>query len=488
MSSRRDWIDVDLDGLDRTLTRRAGLVWVLHELLSNVYDTAATGVDVTLEAIPGVPHARLTITDDDPQGFHDLTHAWTLYASSERKADASKRGRWNAGCKLVLARCTWAQITSTTGGVVFDGGGRRRTGARTERGSKFEAIVRMTREEMVDVLDKVQLIVPPIPTTINGVALRSRTPIEAFELPLPTELADEEGYLRRTTRTTTVRVYECIGEPGRIYELGIPVVETGDPWTVSVEQKVPLNSDRDNVTPAYLRELRVAVVNRMHTRLTQETAATPAVQDALADARIEPAAVTTILTAQYGDKRAVYDPSDLEANHRLVADGYILIHGGALSKGAWENVRAARAALPSGEIRPTPQPYSVGGEPAEFIPENEWTAGMRNVADYCTDVAWRLIKRAVIVRFERGRMTDGWVANYGAKTLTFNHDRLGKVYFARGVGVWLNDLLIHELAHDREGNHLSEDYYKELSALGAKLTELALREPELFKKYGWRAS
>jgi hypothetical protein len=379
--SKRAWIDVDLDGLEQTLTRRVGLAWVLYELLSNVYDTRATTCAVTLEPVPGVPHVRLRIVDDDPEGFHDLTHAWTLYAPSERKTDAQKHGRWNAGCKLVLARCVSAVVVSTTGSVVFDDRGRRRTGSRTARGSEFEAVVRMTREELADVLEAAKLIIPPIPTTINGVALASRTPVTFFELTLPTELADAEGYLRRTTRTTTVQVYDRLpGEPGRIYELGIPVVETDDPWIVNVEQKVPLNADRDGVTPAYARELRVAVVNYMHARLTKEQAATPAVQDALADSRIEPEAVETILTKQYGDKRAVYDPSDPEANNRLVAEGFTIIHGGAYSKDAWKQIKQTRAALPSGDLRPTPQPYGSSGKPADFIPEEEWTDGMRNVA------------------------------------------------------------------------------------------------------------
>lgn len=485
--SKRSWIDVDLDGLEQTLTRRAGLVWILHELLSNVFDTAATMCTVTLEAIPGVPHVRLHVMDDDPDGFHDLTHAWTLYAPSERKVDASKRGRWNAGCKLVLARCKWAQIMSTTGCVVFDVSGRRRTGARTERGSEFEAIVRMTREELDEVLQAVKLIIPPIPTTINGESLQSRCPIETFEASLPTEIADQEGYLRPTTRTTTVHVYESKGS-GRIYELGIPVVETGDPWDIEVCQKVPLNSDRDNVTPSYLRTLRVSVVNRMHSRLTPETAASPAVQEALGDKRIEPAAVESIVTQQYGDKRAIFDPSDPQANNQLVAEGWAIIHGGAYTRDQHEQIRRAEAALPSGRIRPTPHPYSPDGETADFIPEEEWTDGMCNIAAYANAVAYRMINRSIVVRFERGRRTDSWGANYGIGVLTFNYERLGKSYFESGVSERINALLIHELAHEMEGNHLSESFYKALQSLGAKLTELALREPELFRKHGWRAS
>ena len=75
-----------------------------------------------------------------------------------------------------------------------------------------------------------------------------------FETVLPTVLADDEGVLRKTTRKTLVSVYEPLdSETPTLYEMGIPVVETGDRYHVDIGQKVPLNMDRDNVTPAYLR-------------------------------------------------------------------------------------------------------------------------------------------------------------------------------------------------------------------------------------------
>ena len=83
-----------------------------------------------------------------------------------------------------------------------------------------------------------------------------------FEETLPTVIADEEGVLRKTNRKTQVRVYEPLpGETAMLYEMGIPVVDTGDRFHIDVGQKVPLNMDRDNVTPAYLRAIRVAVLN-----------------------------------------------------------------------------------------------------------------------------------------------------------------------------------------------------------------------------------
>jgi len=57
-----------------------------------------------------------------------------------------------------------------------------------------------------------------------------------------------------------------------IYELGIPVVDSGLPWHVDIGQKVPLSFERDNVTPAYLARLRAVVLELMHARIDTESA------------------------------------------------------------------------------------------------------------------------------------------------------------------------------------------------------------------------
>ena len=56
-------------------------------------------VSVTLERIAGTRQARLTVKDDNPEGFRDLTHAFTLFAESEKRYNEKLRGRFNLGEK-----------------------------------------------------------------------------------------------------------------------------------------------------------------------------------------------------------------------------------------------------------------------------------------------------------------------------------------------------------------------------------------------------
>jgi len=62
------------------------------------------------------------------------------------------------------------------------------------------------------------------------------------------KVADENGILRSRKRTTKVRLFEVPIGGAYLYEMGMPVVPIDCKWSVDVQQKVPLNIERDNVT------------------------------------------------------------------------------------------------------------------------------------------------------------------------------------------------------------------------------------------------
>ncbi len=486
MNSTRQWFAVDKEGLAKVVRRR-GVAFVLYELLQNAWDTRTASVRVSVRPVAN-GRVRLCVEDQDPDGFKDLTHAYTLYAESEKKGDAAKRGRFNIGEKLVLALCERAAILSTKGTVRFDKRGRHATRKRIPTGSLFSGELRMNQVEMREMLAAVQRVLPPIPTYVNGELIPSRSPIGSFEAVLPTELADSEGVLRRTRRRTLVRVYGTgDGDPGTLYELGIPVCETGDPWTVEIMQKVPLNADRDNVTPAYLRELRVSAVNAMHELMAPDAACTPAVQEAIGDPRVDPEAVTTVLRHQFGERKVVFDPSDLEANKRACSEGYNVIPGSAYSAAQWARIKQAGTVQPAGKVFPTLKPFSDDPEAkaARFITQDKWTDDMRVMVAYTKRVAWSLLEHTISVAIEN-EATANHAACYGNRRLVLNYGKLGRSFFA--APLWSErvcSLLIHELAHDTCLDHLSAEYHRACCELGARLARLALEWPDVFRRDHW---
>lgn len=484
------WFDVDKEGL-RKLHEGKGKIFVLWELISNGMDEASKTVQVLLEPIEGRrERARIIVIDDNPEGFKDIRHAYTLFAESMKKDDPEKRGRFNLGEKLVLALCEEAAIYSVNNSVAFDADGTRRAlpkSKNTEEGSRFEAVIRMKRSDIEDIHRQIHMLIPAkgVEVSYNGEVIQQRDPVRSFETFLPTIKSDEEGILRPTIRKTIVNVYVPFeGETPMIYEMGIPVVESGIRFHVDVMQKVPLNQDRDNVTPAYYRQVCREVLNHTYDIVEEEATTDTWVKIAMEDKEISQEAFQETFRKQFGDKVVAFDPSDPEANNRAVANGYMLLHGRQMSADAWNNARRFESAPAAGRMFPTPTPYSEGGDPAKVIPEDKWTEGMREVAALSKRLAQKLLHRSITVTIVM-EMGGNAAACYSPGALDFCLKRLGHQFFNN----WntphgretVYSILIHEFAHEYEGNHLSEGFYKALQKLGARMTKLALEEPEIFR-------
>jgi hypothetical protein len=463
------WFEVDKDGLARILKRR-GLEFIAFELISNAWDSEATQVSVTLAPVGTKRLARLTVEDDDPNGFADISHAYTMFADSNRREDASKRGRFNLGEKLVLAIAREAKIVSTTAAYNFDETGRHRLMERTERGSRVEIVFPATHAEIQEIIDATTHLIPPVPTTVNGIRLEKSEPLTTFEASLETVLPDDEGNLRSRVRKTTVEVYQ--NGTGRLYELGVPVVETGDTYSYNVNQKIPVNLDRDNVPPAYLRTLRVFALNNLHDKLDPEMANQTWARDAMSDDRASVEAVKSAITQRFGEKAVAFDPSDLEANARATAEGYTVVAGRSLSGKEWENAKKADALPAAGRVTLTPKPISPDGKPIELLPEHEWTPGMKLIVQYTHKVFKAWFGHEINVFIGKAQKRD-WGAAYGKDgQFYFNLNSLKSDWFDQGITDDVVALLIHEAGHEIESNHLSVKYYDALCELGAQMRNL----------------
>lgn len=479
-----NWFEVSKDGLAK-IVRRKGVAFALFELIQNAIDEdGVTRVDVTLAPIPGKPSCDLVVADDAPNGFRDLSHSFTLFAESSKKSDPGKRGRFNLGEKLVLAICRNAQIRTTTGSVFFSEDGRTRSSSgKTQAGSVFIGEIRMTREEMDDAISKALLLIPPkdVIVTLNGEPIKHRTPVATTTASLMTEVANDEGVLCRRILKTEVQFFRpWIHEKGMIYEMGIPIVETGDHYHYNVMQKVPLSIDRDNVPPGYLRDLREICLDATRDIVPKEASTQPWVRSALESPNVSSESVRKMIEHRFGENVVSYDPSDPEANKLAVSKGYVVVHGGQLSSAEWENVRRANAIRPAGKVTPSPKPFSEDGKPLRLIDEMEWDWPMREAAMYFRRAANAAIKRDIVVQFAYDR---AWPFSgcYGDGVLTVNLGRLGKNWCEEnnvksGSGTAsLDAFMIHEFAHEFSKDHLSSEYHDALCRVGAELMKWASR-------------
>jgi len=461
---KQGWFDVDRGGL-RQLVADRNPGFILAELIQNAWDEpGVTRVDVKLEPVAGARSALLVVKDDAPEGFYELAHAWTLFSDTRKRTDPYARGRFCLGDKLVLALCRWAEITTTTGAVRFESDGtRKRRRRKTESGSVFEAEVPITRQQIDDALSLARTFIPPdlIDTTINGDKLPSREPRASFTCTLPVPLADADGVMRESRRKVAVRVFDTLrGESPTLYEMGLPVVETGDRWHVDIGQKVPLNADRDNVRPSYLRRVRAFVANELVDDLSPDDVSEAWVRDATTSPDIDGDTVRRVADLRWGENRVVVSPGDRWGKERAIANGFTIVGSRELSAAEWEQFRSADA------VPATTDKFKRGTANAKILNRNQLTPGMLRVERMTKAVARIGLNMDVRVTFLHS--PEATVsADYTPGHVRFNVALLGKSWFA-GPAVPILRLVIHELGHEG-GGHLEAGYYDTLARIGARL-------------------
>ena len=483
--------EVDKAGLQQILERK-DKSFIVTELIQNSWDEDATRVDVTLVQDPDVPGlVRLTVEDDDPEGCTNITHAYTLFAASEKKSQADKRGRFNLGEKLVIAACDHAEISTTTGRIVFDDDGRHEYPSDRTAGSRFSGQLRMTDEEYGVVVRVVSTLLPPGDkiTTFNGEVLATRTPVRVFEEKVWTEIAGEDGKMKRTIRKTHVELHEPLpGEEATVYEMGVPVVEADCRWHVNVGQKVPLSIERDNLTPAWLRDLRRIVLNHASDLLSAADGDASWILDGMADEDIAPEALERAIELRFG-RAVAYDPSDPEANRLAAAEGYSTLTSNAMPKEVWAQVKRHGVLRPAGQVTPSVKPYEPGQErERREKPVDEWTAGMVNVSGFARDLADALLG----IMLEVVVVDDPKVMNFEVNLrpseggdhamLELNLRRLGHRWFEADPTTRI-DQLLYAFAHHHEQDRLSAGFHRAVAALGRDAFVLALREPNRWDEY-----
>src|ERR1700676_4768186 len=159
----KQWFDVDRAGLGKQAEQQSK-GRLIGELVQNALDEpGVTQIAVSLALVPGRPLADLTVEDDSPEGFKDLSHAYTLFAKSYKRDNPEQRGQYNFGEKLVLAVCESASISTTTGTVVFDAdeGRIEKPRQKRERGSVFQGRIKLTREEYPQAADYLRSLLLP---------------------------------------------------------------------------------------------------------------------------------------------------------------------------------------------------------------------------------------------------------------------------------------------------------------------------------------
>lgn len=476
---RPEIISVDTKGLSKMLSRN-GIGWIAKELLQNAWDQNVTQVDMTIESI-GHGKGKIVITDDDPVGFQDLNHSYTLFAESNKRGNPNLRGRFNMGEKQVIVYCIETggevEILSTTGGYHFDQKKRTKLRRKTDVGSKVTCTFRASKKALEQMTAEISSFIAPTEfvTTINGIALPTKSPVASFNEQLPTIGINDDGDMYNTARKTDVNIYSVDdGQTPMLMELGIPVVESGTKYHVDVRQKVPLNMERDAVTPAYRKKLCGYVLNATANLLTKEEANETWVKTGMGANEVSSEALDTVMDHQYGENRMMHDPSNPGATTAAVNDGVTIVYGGSMSKEAHEQVRnkaPIATTTSNADYRDDGVKFSPDGVDVS-IPENEWSDEMVNLTKYAKVLHRMVHGKEPTVRWLNDDRS--YRACYSSNKLTFNYHALGKKWTERTHDErWYFqdyiDLLIHEFSHFGGAKHYDRQFYINCTKNGAKI-------------------
>lgn len=475
------WFEVDTMGFRALYAGREDKFFTVKELVQNAFDEeGVTQCAVTLTSIDR-KRARLVVTDNAPEGFYDLRHAYVLFAHTRKRGNVEKRGRFNLGEKQVLSLCEHATITTTKGSVIFLPNGERKS-ARTRRaeGTIFEATVFLTHKDVEHISRMVQMIIPPegILFSFNGEQVNRPFLLATLNTELSTEVADSEGNMKPTVRKADIEVYAAGGNAGHIFEMGLPIVETGDRWHYNVKQRVPMNLDRDNVRPAYLRKVRACVLNGLFDLVGEEDVSQGWVRDATKDKTIEGDAVVHVAKVRYGEKRAVYDPSNPKSREEAISEGYNVITGRELSAEEWGTFRKHEAIPSATKLFPQPKAADFKHIDPTTLSENH-----QKVAALTQHVAKTCAGFSVRVHFIREKTCphSAYFCDM-LKTVTFNLAKLPQAFWKKPLSEEVLDLIIHEVAHEG-GGHIDKGYHSKCTQIGARLALRMYHHPEEFKQF-----
>lgn len=366
------------------------------------------------------------------------------------------------GEKEVLSVCEYADIRTTKGTIIFSKDGRKESHSKRQVGSEIYLNLKLKASECDELVKYAKDILPPagVKYMVNDCLVSYQDPYKITEEILKTEIQDGDAF-RSTKRKTEIHIHLSDLADSYLYEMGIPVCVIDCDYSLDVQQKVPLSTDRTKVSMAYLKDLYAAVLNVTFDDVTKEISSNNWIRTATTSDNINQDAVEKVVKERYGDKVVIANENDPISIDRAISSGYRVIRGGEMSGDEWKNVKKfdsmENSTAKFGSSFGVPaKPYKPKDYHKQFHPVIHRIAALMNLQIDINYVNSMKLSNS---------------AEYGSRTLTFNVAKIPRYYWnpINGrIGIELLDMVIHELGHEK-GLHYETSYHKALTRMAAKL-------------------
>ena len=274
-----EWLAVSTEGFSEQQRGRP-LAHLVKELVQNALDSVGGAGRIELEFTPTGPRTASVRCSDDGPGAKDLTQLNVVFVTG-KKDGVTQRGRMGRGFKELLSVATCARVRSRDQELVFtvgDGGTRRVVHQRgLDWHDGFEVVMDVEHDEAnQDLAGYFHSFLLPAGVTlsVNGVAVPARLVHREVEARLTTERFAKGRWEKPALATRVHLVAVREGEAPLIYEMGIPVceVEWSEPYHCDVQQRCPMNPNRDAVMSGYPARLHKACLPALLPEMTTERA------------------------------------------------------------------------------------------------------------------------------------------------------------------------------------------------------------------------
>lgn len=506
------WLSISTEGFASMNAARPP-EHLVKELLQNSLDSIPIGYPGRIYLSYGVREGHFFVEcKDNGTGISDLSDLRVVYLTSKTDSHL-KRGRFGRGFKEALCIAEEAVVISRCQKIQF-------LYENEQRITKIDdletycfkgTLVSMKMPwsiETSEVLDKYfrTFLVPEgTQVFINDKVIESRSSKYNVESKLPTEIYHFEGQnWKKPVRKTVIKLIPIIDdEAAKIYEMGIPVadVEWGLPFHCDVQQRIPMNPNRDAVASGYAKKLHISCLPVVLPHMDEDMVKQDWV--GIAGVKCHEEVQKLVIEKAFGKniarsvpKRGArqFDEDARELDIEIISTSQT---SGGFREMLKEHVPTSKTVVEEDEIREAEQ-VAAQGFRTEEVNENgdrkAWIAkhGGEKRVDRCLNFSIWLCQQLVnsyplslpkvsgklaLNSSERGkRFYAHWSEN---NTLTLALDE--ECFWKEPFGAQSLEILIHEAAHAMNMHH-GRDFRKEVERLAGIAASLMLADCKFIEK------
>ena len=510
--SSKGWLAISTEGFAAMNAARPP-EHLVKELVQNALDSIVEGEPGQIILNYGYVQNKFFVEcRDNGSGIESLSDLRVVYLT--HKTDSHlKRGRFGRGFKEALCVADYALVQSQGQQIEFLYDGQERITREGISPLQPGTLVKMQMAWPPETKLKLdgyfqQFIIPEqIQFRLNGVALTQRPVQHSVGTSLTTEVYDHQAQSwKKPSRKTAIHLIPAqANETPTIYERGIPVapVEWTMPFHCNIQQRVPMNPNRDAVATGYPLKLHVACLPILLESMDSETVR----QDWVGNAgkKCDQTVKQQIITKAFGENiaRSVpkmgarqFDEDARELGIEIVKTSQT---SGGFREMLKELVPTAREIVQKDEVQKAAEATASGFVPAQPLPERDprqvWIKRQGGIdhVNRCLDFAvWfcqqlldsypfplqQVTGRVAVNPEDRQRFVAHW-SSENVLTLALDYDEL----WHNPLGPESLETLIHEAAHALNMHH-GEDFRREVERLaGVAAHTMLMQHQFIYAKY-----